>query len=697
MMTPPTIRSFCIIFSVFVMFASIPVYATHEAGAEHEDGTPTSPSPDNRGFLREGIFGCQAGQYAMPVGTLQAIGGVYVPVNDAAVTLNTGYLVYKECVLDGVTVAMREAASGAIVRSVLDAANRGRGGSQEYTVRIPQEITERMDETLVEFFKEYDAESVCSPFKQQVKIAIAREYMKQTRDKNSTFRCSMDLSPDEFTAFLGGDTTVGGAKGLWDLFSNTRNDPWGSYINTSLEAMRRMNVERSSLLTQLDYGNGFYPREDLFEIPLENGKTKLERRTLTPGRVVADIMGQTVTSGYRQLENADEIDQIINALFSGITNQIITDIRGFKGLSEAKLGRPPYLDQLSAEASSRLRESATNTGLTVLSSTIAVEQGYRSAKQGIKDALDKAAAQIRSAEEQCWIKVVSAVEARAAQGDCTTSTSSSGGGIFGIPGTSQSTTTCTPILIEVSTSTQTITGGTVALRLGANSSVQSGTPFTLQAPQTSLIEAATLSVTANTSTSTSAAELDIGLPLNSQQVPISGGSVTLTTKVKPPFAVGTLFVDLNDGQKLSVGDVRFSLNASAPFVQAAVSILVSVVQQFADKVIADEITPVLSQATEDLARSDGGFALLTQLANDLQNTSSLTAQRIALERLDTMIAQRLVHSPYDLNTANRQLEDIEVSAQSLVEDTVREWAEDGGWCNVNNSNVVEDWLNRWRI
>src|SRR3990167_9643499 len=56
-----------------------------------------------KGFSRQGIFGCsQTGSYSMSVGTLGAMGGAFVPVNDAAVTLNTGYLVFKECVLRGI-------------------------------------------------------------------------------------------------------------------------------------------------------------------------------------------------------------------------------------------------------------------------------------------------------------------------------------------------------------------------------------------------------------------------------------------------------------------------------------------------------------------------------------------------------------------------------------------------------------------
>ena len=211
-----------------------------------------------------------------------------------------------------------------------------------------------------------------------------------------------------------------------------------------------------------------------------------------------------------------------------------------------------------------------------------------------------------------------------------------------------------------------------------------------------MIESGSFIVAVAQATTTGGTFLDVGLPVRPTAPPATGGTAGIQTTAKTPFAAGTLSFKLRPGQRLPIGDVRFPLTAVSPIAQGAVSLLVDIARQFADRVITEKITSVHEQASKDLTVSDNALALLIQLANDLRNTASLTAQRIALERLDTMIAERAIHTAYDLKTAERQREDIESTVQALVEDTVKEWTEGGGWCNVNNPNVVQMWLDRWR-
>lgn len=633
--------------------------------AVHIDGhTGTEPPPTATGFLREGVFGCSAGRYPLDVAALQSVQGVYVPVNDAAVTLNTGYLVYKECVLDGVVSATREAATGAMVRSILTAAQRGRNGAPEYVAGPARELGQRADVEMIEFVKQYNVRDICTPFQQQVRVAVVNEYFRSTRDPNISFRCSIE--PSELAArnrgeFTGWDT--------WMDLLDPSNTELGSYFETSFAASNKVRQETENLAAQWQWADGWYPREERVCTPTEFGEEKCEWRTLTPGNMVAKIVEQAVTSGFRQLENADEIDQVVNSLFSGVTNQIMGDVRGFAGLSENRLGRAPYLDQLSAASSGRLRDSAANTGITILNAAIAIEQEFNSKKRAIKALLEQAASQLRAAETQCWIRVEEAVRTLAQQEGAQ---------------------------LRISTSTERITGGTVALRLAPGVQIQSGTAFTLSAPPSPVLESAILTVTANISTS-SAAQQDIGLPISPMLAPIAGAAFTINTAATTPFGPGTLAIRLRPGQKLPIGDVRFALTAVLPFSQAAVSILVDIARQFADQIIEQQITPALQQANQDITASNNGLTQLLQIASDLRNTGSLSAQRIALERLDTLIAQRLIHTSADVANAERQRTDAEGLVRTLVEDTVNSWTTGGGWCNVTNPNVVREWFNRWRI
>src|SRR3989338_4504606 len=98
-------------------------------------------------FMRHGIFDCNLnGAYAMSVGSMAATGGVYVPVADATVELNTGILVYKECILREIIVRQREAATAAFGKRAAIGIQTGRDGRPQYVVNQAQErLTGAMD------------------------------------------------------------------------------------------------------------------------------------------------------------------------------------------------------------------------------------------------------------------------------------------------------------------------------------------------------------------------------------------------------------------------------------------------------------------------------------------------------------------------------------------------------------------------
>jgi hypothetical protein len=367
-------------------------------------------APDaERGFLREGLFGCAAGEYALPTGTLTAIGGIYVPVNDAAVTLNTGYLVYKECVLDGVIVAMREAATAALVKSSLNYINTGgENGEPLFPQNIENYVEKHLDETAFEFLKEHTIGNICAPFKQQVKVTLAKEYLR-AKSPQSSFACNIGLSEESHKAVLSGNSFEGGWNTFFKLVSDKGSNPLSVGQAAKQELAIDLAQKETERLTLLSYGNGLISPEQIDQLPTDTDDTRLSRTILTPGFLIARQLEQVAGSGFRQTENANEVDQIINALFSGIGNQILTSVRGLTGISESNRGKAPYLDQLSSESSARVRQSASNAALAALNSTLTTETGYNSIKKEIDAFIDKAMADIIATERRCWDLIEPAV------------------------------------------------------------------------------------------------------------------------------------------------------------------------------------------------------------------------------------------------------------------------------------------------
>src|SRR5262245_32635129 len=94
---------------------------------------PTQADPVNtcsQGFSSQGIFGCSRNAAALSgsVGAFSATGGVYVPVADYTVELNTGTLVYQQCVLRGIVNREAESVNSAQTVKVINNAAKGCSG-----------------------------------------------------------------------------------------------------------------------------------------------------------------------------------------------------------------------------------------------------------------------------------------------------------------------------------------------------------------------------------------------------------------------------------------------------------------------------------------------------------------------------------------------------------------------------------------
>ena len=101
------------------------------------------------------------------------------------------------------------------------------------------------------------------------------------------------------------------------------------------------------------------------------------------------------------------------------------------------------------------------------------------------------------------------------------------------------------------------------------------------------------------------------------------------------------------------------------------------------------------------ARLGQSLALINQLISSVTNTSSAAAQRAALERLDSMVANNQLHSSSEAQNAQKQKDEVTAAIGTLVEETLKEWGDSQdaeiGWCNVNNPAVIDRWFNAWKI
>lgn len=352
------------------------------------------------GLSRDGIFGCRAAQYAN-IGTLTAIGGVYVPVNDAAVTLNTGYLVYKECVLDGVVSAIRNDIASGLQGSTIRAVETSRNGNAQY-YKNREDLRPDIDAIVVEAVTATQSGNMCGAYKNRVASAIARNYYSSTREGNKDTLCPFISNEAEREAIVRGNQPVNWSTSM-GLFE-PRGYELGAYNTESLRVESQIISYETDVREQLQWGNGFFPAFD-------NAQNPLARNVITPASVIAGSLQRMLNVGTDILVNANEIDQINGSLQAGLQSSLIADtIRGLTGFSRQQNGQPSYVDRMTAEASGSVRSNAVNAALSILSAARQVEMTYKGAKEGIATGLTNAIGRLHAAENTCWGLIIPKVQ-----------------------------------------------------------------------------------------------------------------------------------------------------------------------------------------------------------------------------------------------------------------------------------------------
>lgn len=562
---------------------------TGGSGASGTGGTGGSAQPplssDPYQFKRQGIFDCnQNGAYAMSVGSLGAIGGVYVPVADAAVELNTGILVYKECILREVINREREAAMSAFLKKGYTGVMTGRDGNAQFVVNQGQEeLTYVADPQFLSLLESGAFDSLSPALKSSVIRTLAQRYQSRTRAPENVLTCPYEGD----LASIGKGTPD---KSIWDAFTALQNPActyMGAYLLSEDYTGRKIAQALEYQRNQWTWGNGYYADTD-------DAADPLARKVRTPSITLQQSFQTLLDSPVRQLESANDIGQMISALYGGVTTQVLSDSQGLAGLSRSSGGQTSYLDQIAKESAQGVRNAAVNTGLSILNEARQVEANYLETVNKIAATLTKAINDLRGAERQCW---------------------------------------------------NTIIQKTCATPLAADNTC--------------------ISFTSNcTDDGNGGASCTVGSFVQTAQL------ASCTISQNP------LMITCPVGAKLKVA-------TSTAYSQA---------------VIEPQITPLATETLNDIKTSQTALRLITNLVTSITNTASLNAQRLALQQLDSLVVDRALHLKPDLTNKVEQKTKVDAAMTTLVEDTVKSWADNaGGWCNTNDKSVIASWVEKWRI
>ncbi|PIR85083.1 hypothetical protein COU15_02830 [Candidatus Kaiserbacteria bacterium CG10_big_fil_rev_8_21_14_0_10_45_20] len=342
-----------------------------------------------------GIFGCGAAEAggavktAVTTAVTSTVGiASAVQVNDASANLKLETQNIKDCVLDGLVVAIRQGIITATTQSIVNWINGGFEGGPSFVTDLNRYLGEIADETSLEFIQGTELGFLCSPFSLDVRLALT----VNRQPFQERIRCSLDDVVGNSERFLSGAFSEGGWPGWFRVATNIQNNPYGAYLVSSGQLEARIASRQGEQLSLLNFGQGFLSPRQCVEyekdpITGEPGEC-LRYEITTPGSIVNDTLSNHLGSGLKQLELADEIDEIINALLAQLSQQVITGAQGLRGLSQRSGGQGSFLERLVEESNVNARTAVGNVIGNDLDRSIDFQETYRATLNETLDELD---------------------------------------------------------------------------------------------------------------------------------------------------------------------------------------------------------------------------------------------------------------------------------------------------------------------
>lgn len=257
----------------------------------------------------------------------------------------------KEYILDPIAWAMMDILIQEMTKSIVDWINSGFEGSPAFVRDFDGFMTKIADQAVGDFiWNNPNLNFLCSPFKLNLQVVLDIQYRK-TRNFNP--QCTLTGVVKNVDAFFKGDFLQGGWAGWFKVTQTPVNNPYGALLEAQIQMDAQLATAKGTQKTKLDWGKGFLTREEC--TPPSEGDSRKYCRTVTPGTTIEDSLNQALGNPARRIAVADEINEILGALFAQLARQALGGVGGLLGLTsggvDAATGEPApsYFDTLAEQ------------------------------------------------------------------------------------------------------------------------------------------------------------------------------------------------------------------------------------------------------------------------------------------------------------------------------------------------------------
>ena len=224
--------------------------------------------------------------------------------------------------LDLIAITIARAALEQILQATTDWVRTGFEGNPAYATDPRQFFTNIADNIAGEFIAGSELGFLCSPFQLQIRLALQRYYTQRRQ-----FQCTLTDVIGNIDAFYN-DFDQGGWYAWFAMTQNDVNNPYGAYLQGQIELDSRLAEALSIQDKQLSWNSGFLSWSECISEDPDTGECYRRGPVQTPGKVIEGQLQGVLGTGVRQLELADELDELVSALFVQLLRQVVFGAQG---------------------------------------------------------------------------------------------------------------------------------------------------------------------------------------------------------------------------------------------------------------------------------------------------------------------------------------------------------------------------------
>ncbi len=295
--------------------------------------------------------------FDVPEEITSIIDTIYTTLGTIATKVMEGYqwaLKHKEMVLDGIAWYAAKILLAEMQKSMVRWIHSGFDGKPNFVQDLGGFLANTADKVAGQFIYGSGLKALCSPFAFNIKIALAVQYAA----KDTPVRCTLSGVVNNIDGFMRGNFSDGGLAGWFQMTVNPNNNFFGASAAAESALLGNIELKKGLDINKLLFGKGFLGKEVCKTIPeyepsdgvpTEASGAHEECQVVTPGDTVSQALSRQLDSGRESLLAADEIDEVISALFQQLALKVFTGTQGLLGLAEkdGQYGATPYIDQIN--------------------------------------------------------------------------------------------------------------------------------------------------------------------------------------------------------------------------------------------------------------------------------------------------------------------------------------------------------------